>query len=73
MQSILCVAPCNPRGSLVDKNKENHFCGAFLTEKTGLVGCNTQANLLICKDHELKEKNKYLKFTEIFIKEKTSC
>ena len=41
MQSILCVAPCYPKGSLVpNKRKEHHFCGALLTERTVLAGCS---------------------------------
>ena len=40
VQSILCVAPRCPRGSLVPyKSEEHQFCGALLTERTVLLGC----------------------------------
>ena len=35
VQSILSLAPCCPRGSLVPyKSEEHQFCGALLTERT---------------------------------------
>ena len=39
VQSILCIAPCCSRSSVVPyKSKEHHFCGALLTERTLLAG-----------------------------------
>ena len=39
VQSILCVAPRYPRGSLVPyKSEDNHFSGALLTEISVLAG-----------------------------------
>ena len=35
VRSILCLAPCCPRGSLGPyKSEEHQFCGALLTERT---------------------------------------